>query len=177
MGEKAQSESDGNSSRRGFLEAAIGVLAALMAWMLTWPLVSSVVGPAYQRKKSYFTKAAKLSDLPEGNPKEVTFPYAREEAFVHIQDTHEVWVILKGDEQVTVFSPKCPHMGCRYNWNQASGRFFCACHGSVFSITGAVLAGPSPRVLDTLEHQIEGDDLSVKWEEFKAGTAEKVRIS
>ena len=32
-----------------------------------------------------------------------------------------------------VFSPICPHLGCKYAWNDAQNKFLCPCHGSVYS--------------------------------------------
>ena len=67
-------------------------------------------------------------------------------------------------------------MGCRYNWHPELKKFICPCHDSVFSITGKVEGGPSPRSLDTLPHKIENGALYVQWEQFETGLAKKVRI-
>ena len=41
----------------------------------------------------------------------------------------------------------CRHLGCTPNWSQDKQAFLCPCHGSIFSIEGNVLGGPSPRLL------------------------------
>jgi Rieske Fe-S protein len=67
-------------------------------------------------------------------------------------------------------------LGCRTNWHPELQKFICPCHNSIFSITGKVLGGPSPRPLDTLSHKVEEGTLYVQWEQFETGIPEKVRI-
>jgi menaquinol-cytochrome c reductase iron-sulfur subunit len=86
----------------------------------------------------------------------------------------EVWVIRHSATSLTVFSPICPHLACRLAWSPDARRFICPCHGSVFSLAGEVLAGPSPRPLDTLPCKTEDGQLLVLWEAYRPGITEKV---
>ena len=50
---------------------------------------------------------------------------------------------------------ECTHLGCTVPWDAAQHRFVCPCHASQFDITGAVLAAPAPRPLDTYAVRLE----------------------
>jgi len=53
-----------------------------------------------------------------------------------------------GTENFFALSQKCPHLGCKVPFCETSGRFECACHGSVFDLGGEWIKGPAPRGMD-----------------------------
>jgi menaquinol-cytochrome c reductase iron-sulfur subunit len=163
-------------SRRDFLKAAavtlLSILIALVLVPMGWML--SVVG--YRRRGLTYTRVASVASLPTGQPQDVSFTAESAEAYLRERVTYDAWVIKHSPTEVTVYSPICPHLGCRYDWHPQRGEFICPCHNSVFSTDGKVLAGPAPRPLDTLPHKIEGGELLVAWERFQPGIAKKVPI-
>jgi glycine/D-amino acid oxidase-like deaminating enzyme/nitrite reductase/ring-hydroxylating ferredoxin subunit len=52
------------------------------------------------------------------------------------------------DGAVHRLSPVCTHLGCRVEWNPAERTWDCPCHGSRFSTSGAVIAGPAESPLE-----------------------------
>jgi Rieske Fe-S protein len=162
--------------RRKFLARACGILVAPLAVVIGYPLAASLLGTIYRKSKLQFLKTPGFASAPQGQPIKLNFTYVETDAYLRTQTSEEVWVIKHGPSDATVFTPICPHMGCRSNWNPESKKFICPCHGSVFSITGKVEGGPSPRALDTLSHKIEDGALYVEWERFETGIAKKVRI-
>jgi Rieske Fe-S protein len=52
------------------------------------------------------------------------------------------------DGRLTLLSPTCTHLGCLVHWNEAEGSWDCPCHGSRFSSTGEVIAGPAESSLE-----------------------------
>jgi glycine/D-amino acid oxidase-like deaminating enzyme/nitrite reductase/ring-hydroxylating ferredoxin subunit len=60
---------------------------------------------------------------------------------------HRVAAYRDDEGKVHQLSPVCPHMGCVVRWNEAQHTWDCPCHGSRFTCTGNVMAGPAERDL------------------------------
>jgi nucleotide-binding universal stress UspA family protein/nitrite reductase/ring-hydroxylating ferredoxin subunit len=55
------------------------------------------------------------------------------------------------DGSVTTLSPRCQHMGCTVDWNDADGTWDCPCHGSRYDRHGRVIKGPAKKDLDGVQ--------------------------
>jgi len=165
-----------NLSRRNFLEISIAALAALSALVLGLPMIGYLIGPALKTAAGHFTKVVSVAALQKSTPTDLNFADQKVDGFIRETALRSVWAVKNTDTDITVFSPICPHLGCRYDWEAQSDHFVCPCHGSVFGKDGKVLAGPAPRPLDTLPTKIENGDLYVEWEQFKVGTSQKVTV-
>lgn len=53
------------------------------------------------------------------------------------------YAVARRNGELCVLNPTCTHMGCTVAWNSAEKSWDCPCHGSRFSIEGAVLNGPA----------------------------------
>lgn len=168
---------DGNSpARRSFLKKAVWILSTPMLILLAWPFVQMIVGTIFRIPKATFEKVGAIKSFPDNEPALPKYESRREEAYLHGEELRDVWIIKHSETNITVFSPICPHLGCRFNWYPDAKKFICPCHGSVYSITGEVLGGPAPRGLDTLPWKIENGEVYVKWERFRVGIIQKIRI-
>lgn len=162
--------------RRDFLALAGAVLGALVAVLLAIPFLASFVGPSFRRIRRHLARAGRVAGLPVGEPVQLTYTDRNVDGYLSQTVTRQVWVVKQGDSSVTVFSPICPHLGCRYEWVPAAKHFYCPCHHSVFALDGAVLGGPAPRPLDTLPSEIESGELRVEWERYEPGIPEKKQV-
>ena len=85
---------------------------------------------------------------------------------IKIETTQAVWVqrIAAGNTVSAFkhFSLRCTHAGCLVAHQASSGEFHCPCHGSKFTATGAVLAGPAARSLDQYVLSLQGTTLLIK---------------
>jgi menaquinol-cytochrome c reductase iron-sulfur subunit len=177
MDEQSPGPSQANgATRRSLLKWAVGCLSAAIVAVSGWPLVASLIGPMYRKSAARYINVGRLDDIPLGEPTKLTSQEGVESAYIYQMQEREVWVIKRSLTEVTVFSPICPHLACRLDWFPQAQKFVCPCHGSVFSITGEVLAGPAPRPLDTLAYKIEDGRLLVLWEQFKPGITKKVLV-
>jgi len=67
-------------------------------------------------------------------------------------------VVLSGGAKVAAYldqhgalhavSPRCTHMGCTVDWNEAERTWDCPCHGSRYDFDGHVIHGPAQKDLD-----------------------------
>ncbi len=160
-------------TRRNFFKILSGVFAGFIAFSLSVPMIETLVGTISNKKSRSYSKVTSLNSIPENEPVEPSFVLTEEDAFIKSTKAQEVWVIKKSNSNVTIFSPICPHLGCRYQWNSDRKLFICPCHHSVFNIDGNVVSGPSPRPLDRLPKKIENNYLYVIWERFKPGIEKK----
>jgi menaquinol-cytochrome c reductase iron-sulfur subunit len=154
----------------------IGALSALATLALAVPFIGTIIGPSFRTKKLNWVKVDDIESLALDQPVNFKFSYKTEDAYLRETVTHSAWVIKHSSSEIKAFSPICPHLGCHYDWHPEQKEFICPCHGSVFSIDGKVLGGPSPRPLDTLPGKIEEGILYVQWQEFRVGVSEKIPV-
>ena len=76
-----------------------------------------------------------------------------------------------------IFSPICPHLGCRFNWSDGANKFLCPCHGSQYTFDGTHVAGPAPRGLDPLPFREQSGTADVTWIQYKANVPDRIVIS
>ncbi len=168
-------------SRRRFFKVTSITLTATISFILGIPLVESVTSKVKKASNKVFSRLVPVKLIPNSftpvkKPGKLHFNKIEKDAFLRTEKSEDVWVVKKSVEEFTVFSPICPHLGCRYNWNEEQKLFICPCHNSIFTIGGKVVSGPAPRGLDTLPTKIEDKALYVLYKEFEVGIPQKIVI-
>ena len=100
------------------------------------------------------------SKVAHGSPVDVLIAKTVGRSIEDIEPGHGGLVDLRGkrlavykgeDGAVVALSPRCQHMGCTVDWNDAERTWDCPCHGSRYRAEGMVFQGPAKRDLDREE--------------------------
>ncbi len=121
-----------------------------------------------------------LDALPaDGQPVSVTVHDDKDNAWNRLLDVQvgTVWLRKLAPDQVIAFSSVCPHLGCAVDYRDSRGDFFCPCHTSSFNLDGQKTNEIPPRGLDVLQTRLEGKQIWLKYENFRAGTKDKIPVS
>ena len=172
---------NGLVSRRSFFKTASIGIGSVLAVMLGYPLITSIVSKSKALVANVFSNLGPVNNIqnsftPVEQPTKLNFSNTVQDAFISNIKPEQVWVVKKAPNNLKVFSPVCPHLGCRYNWDEDRKQFVCPCHNSVYTIDGKVVSGPAPRGLDELPMEIKNSNLYVKYEKFQVGIPEKIVI-
>lgn len=162
--------------RRTFFIWMIRVIPTVMGISLVIPLLGYVSSSAFKRREEAWAAIGTVADLAPNEPRELEFARTVKEGWRTTIAKKAVWVVKQSNGAITAFSPMCPHLGCGYRWDAPARQFQCPCHGSVYDVTGKVLAGPAPRPLDELPIKVENGQLLVMYKDFKSGLDHAVEL-
>ncbi len=90
-----------------------------------------------------------------------------------------IYLRRTGENEVKAFNVVCPHAGCFVDYRGDMNSFFCPCHNSAFGLNGELAdkRSPSPRGLDSLEAEVRGNEVWVKFQNFQTGHATKIPVT
>jgi cytochrome b6-f complex iron-sulfur subunit len=144
-------------SRREFLMKA-GTLGAGICCLGSSAILSSC-GTARRAG----TSAVAFTETQEGISIPVT-EFAEKNAVIILTRKYEepVYVARETDGTYRALRMVCPHKGCEVRAGKE--KFICPCHGSEFSMNGAVLKGPSKDPLPPLEIRQEANLIMVRFQ-------------
>ena len=155
-------KSDTNSegiSRRRFLGNVVKGVGGLVTVAIAAPLVGYILSPIWKKDTPVLTPVANLSQIPVNKPTYITYELRLRDGWFVTTVSQAVWAVNKGNDDITIFDPRCTHLNCPYYWDENSQTFLCPCHGAAFDIDGNVIDGPPPRPLDRMEYVIDGDTI------------------
>jgi len=192
-------------SRRTFMANATMTVSGIIGVVLAIPIVGSLVPSGGEGKGSWspLTKS-EVDSLSQATDKPVkmTFTLKYKDGYLPTKEADEyVWGIKidaakfqaarpdiykvpggKVDYPAVnfgfvIFSPICPHLGCRFNWSDSANKFLCPCHGSQYNFDGTHVAGPAPRGLDPLPFREQTGAADVTWIQYKPNQPNRVIVS
>ena len=176
--------SNPTTNRRRFLNYCAGLLMAVLGLFLAIPAIAYFFGPLWSRGEEEgtgagFTDAGPVADLPLGEWRLLALEVVQQDGWKKSRVKHAVWVRRegKGDQEISVLSPICPHLGCPVSSYPAQKQFVCPCHGGIFDTNGRLISGPPPRSMDALAFEVRKGRLWVRWQDFKIGVAERVPVN
>lgn len=174
---------------------AVIAIGGVIGLGIAIPVLTSLVPPSDASSDQWSPltpdEAAALKKATEKAPIKVTFHVHETNGYFGATDMEQfVWAVRATDEQMktarpelfngkehvpypvinmgfVIFSPICPHLGCKYAWNDAQHKFICPCHGSIYSELGAHEAGPALRGLDPLPLRDFQGKVEITWIEYK----------
>jgi len=83
-----------------------------------------------------------------------------------------------------MFSSVCPHLQCKFAWDDDLKAFLCPCHGSQFSRLGVhmkhpngVPIGPAPRGLDPIPFREQSGVAQIEWVKYFANVPYRLIVS
>lgn len=169
--------------RRGFLVkasaivlGAIGLGAPLVVGLLT------ALNPLRQKgQAAAFFRVASLDTLPEdGTPRKFPVISDRKDAWTLFpnESIGSVWLRRVGPKEVKALCVICPHAGCFIGYDAKDNQFLCPCHVAHFDLDGkrTDASSQSPRDMDALDgvEIRNGNEVWVKFENFRTGTTDKI---
>lgn len=176
-GKSAPAGGPRDESRRGALKVLVTAGSIAYAGALCAVGASFVTSTPGGESRERWLRAARLDDLPEGEPRRVAIVGDARDAFTvtPAEQLGSVWLVRKGNE-VRALSATCPHLGCAIDLAGDKKAFSCPCHTSSFAIDGAAQSGPSPRGMDSLATRVKEGWVEVDFRRFRQGTADKKEV-
>lgn len=181
--EKKPTSSKQDAVRRDFLKVSVAGGVGICA--IGAPIcagVRLVTAPLFAESASgKFYPLATLASLTE-KPQKFTIVDDKKDAWTTLSDQKIGSVFLrKIGNEVQAFQALCPHMGCVIQTgcktNPQTGAeeeiFYCPCHSACYDLDGKRLDSVAPRNMDSLEVKVEEGRVSVKFEKFTFGIADK----
>ena len=172
-----QSNADKSSTqdRRSFVAGLLGIGSALVGGLLSVPLIRFALFPLIRQ-------TTQLKSAPVGAVSDfasITEPVMRTIQIEQIDGWRKtisekaVYITRDPQNQLSVLTSVCPHLGCTVPWNKEKHQFICPCHGATYSADGSRVSGPSLRGMDTLDTSVQDGQLMVRFQYFRQLVADK----
>src|ERR1700730_14203159 len=161
--------------RRSFLGALLALGSVFVGALLSIPLIRFAIFPLIRRttdlKNSPVGSLSEFTSLTE--PAMRTIQIEQIDGWRKTVSEKIVYITKDSQNQLSVLTSICPHLGCTVPWNKEKKQFICPCHGGTFSADGSRVSGPSQRGMDTLETSVQDGQLLVRFQYFRQLVSDK----
>jgi Rieske Fe-S protein len=182
MHDKSAKDVSKKPTRRDFFTRTLAVVVGGVVVVV--PAIAGLMtffDPVRRKNRSSggAVRVASLNAVPnDGRPHKFPVIASRTDAWNKYPEIPVGAVYLRrtGEKQVEAVNVVCPHAGCFVDYAPSRQCFLCPCHNSTFALDGTINDpnSPSPRGLDTLEVEVRGEEIFVKFQNFRAGVVEKI---
>ncbi len=153
---------DEKQNRRSFLVKILMSLSALLAALVSIPIISALLEPVLRKKSQVWRSVGKLDDFNIGNTVLVEFTNAEPLPWSGVTDQTASWLRRVSEDEFIAFSVNCAHLGCPVRWVADAELFLCPCHGGVYNKDGSYAAGPPPHGLDQYPVRIRNNEVEIQ---------------
>jgi len=127
------------------------------------PLVGFFLGPIYRKFPPVWRTVGPLDKFKIGATVQVDFLTSGGLPWDGPAQRVGAWLRRNNQDNFTVYSSKCTHLGCPVRWIPSAELFMCPCHGGVYFKDGDVAAGPPPQPLQQFPVRVENGQVEVQW--------------
>ena len=153
-------------SRREFITLTTAAVGTFIGVIVGLPAIAYLIDPALKTGTTdTWIPLGKLESFEVGKPTLSTFTRSKVNGWEKSVNSYGVFVLLKSQAEVVVFSNVCTHLSCRVNWHDDKQQYICPCHDGRFGSDGQVVSGPPPRPLDVYTTKVENGTLSIHFVE------------
>ena len=169
--------------RRGFIKFLCAFIGTLISVVPFGAGVWAYLDPLAKRESGDgdgFVKVTTLDAIPaDGSPAKFSVVTDKVDAWNRFTNVSIGAVYLRLVDGVPkALHTACPHLGCFVDYRSSNNDFFCPCHNSNFKLDGSIVAGVSPRAMDSIEIRIRNEtEVWVKFQNFQPGHSHAVPVS
>ena len=148
--------------RHLFMGISIGA-GGLAACAAALPLVVFFLGPIYRKFPPVWRKVGPLDHFQVGATVQVDLLTSGSLPWDGPAKKIGAWLRRDDEQNFTVYSSKCTHLGCPVRWIDSAELFMCPCHGGIYFKNGEVAAGPPPQRLQQFPVRVQNGQVEVQW--------------
>jgi menaquinol-cytochrome c reductase iron-sulfur subunit len=148
--------------RRLLMGVSIGA-GSLVAAAAAIPLIGFFLGPMYRKFPPVWRNVGPLDKFKIGATVQVDLLTSGGLPWDGPAQRIGAWLRRNNEQNFTVYSSKCTHLGCPVRWIPSAELFMCPCHGGVYFKDGDVAAGPPPEPLQQFPVRVKNGQVEVQW--------------